>query len=307
MINKYLELSLPLKLIVGAILGIIAGPGLIGFLSEYATYAYALRIGIRPPLEGIPYLSATVTAGSLFLAVSAALVFILARMIVARIAGSIISLFRDVSTSANKLATFFHVLFKIKLQKTEHDEIIGKIKSIRTKNALLLSVGISLVTAIAIYFLESNFPQSKNSNPLHFAVFMFCFSFIAFLTLWREATIWWVAIGASVLFYVLSFYFILSIDHYSNFLRVVGYGGGVKVSIDYKIQDKHVNPKEYYLLIRTSESLIALEEDKITVTEIPINTISNINYEIGSQYRDYIDVASIANKSMKPTSNAPAD
>ncbi len=292
---------------MGAIVGVVAGPGLIGFLSEYATYAYALRIGIRPPLEGIPYLSATVTAGSLFLAVSAALIFIFARMIAARIAGRIISLFRDVSVSANKLATFFDVLFKVELQKTEHDELIGKIKSIKPKNALIMSIGISLAVAVALYFFESNFPQSKNSDPLLLAVSVFCFSFVAFLTLWREAAIWWVAIGASVLFYVLSFYFILSIEHYSNFLRIVGYGGGAKVSIEYKTQDVKVNSKEYYLLIRTSEALIALENDKVTVTEIPISTVSNINYEIGSQYRDYIDVASIANKSMQPTAEASAD
>lgn len=292
---------------VGAILGVIAGPGLIGFLSEYATYAYALRIGIRPPLEGIPYLSATVTAGSLFLACSAAFVFILARMVAARIAGRVISLFKDVSTSANKLAAFFDALFKVKFKKAEHDELIGKIKSIKPKNALILSIVISLAVGVALYIFESNFPQSKSSNPLQLAVFVSSITFVAFLTLWREAAIWWVAIGASALFYILSFYFILSIEHYSNFLRVVGYGGGSKISIEYKSQGNAISPKEYFLLLRTSEALIALESDKITVTEIPISTVSNINYEVGSQYRDFIDVSEIANKSMQPTAKASAD
>ena len=65
--KRILENAVPLKLAVGAILGIVTGPGLLGFLSEYATYRYSLYYGLRPPLEGIPYLRAAVTLGSFVL------------------------------------------------------------------------------------------------------------------------------------------------------------------------------------------------------------------------------------------------
>jgi len=280
---------------------------LIGFLSEYATYAYALRIGIRPPLEGIPYLSATVTAGSLFIALSAAIVFMLTRMVAARIAGRIITLFRNVSESTNKIAVIFELLFKIKITKTEHEELIEKIKSVSIKNALILSLVVSLGAGLIVYLVDTHIAVNNKSDPLEAAIFVSVFSFVAFLTLWRESAIWWVAIGASICFYALSFYLILSISHYSTFLRVVGYGGGSKVTVETLLNSGEIGSAEYYLLLRTSESLIALEADKVTVIEIPISKVSNIQYELGSQYRDYVDVQKIANKSMQPTAKASAD
>jgi hypothetical protein len=288
-------------------MGVIIGPGLIGFLSEYATYAYALRIGIRPPLEGIPYLSATVTAGSLFIALSAAVVFILARMAAVRIAWQIITLFRDISARTNKIAAFFELIFSMKIAKTEHEELIGKIKSISTKNALILSLVVSLAVGLIFYLIDTYIATSNRSNSVEVAISVSVLSFVAFLTLWRESAIWWVAIGASIFFYALSFYFIFSIAHYSTFLRIVGYGGGAKVTVETIVNVGKINSSEYYLLLRTSESLITLDRDKVTVIEIPISTISNINYELGSQYRDYVDVQKIANKSIQPSANASAD
>jgi hypothetical protein len=73
--DKYAGLVFPLKLLIGTVLGIALGPGFVGLLSEYATYYYAIDLGIRPPLEGIPYLKSAVTAGSLLLAVVVAFFF----------------------------------------------------------------------------------------------------------------------------------------------------------------------------------------------------------------------------------------
>ncbi len=293
-IEKYLGLSFPLKLAVGAIVGVVAGPGLIGFLSEYATYAYALRIGIRPPLEGIPYLSATVTAGSLFLALSASIVFIFARIVAARIAGRIIGLFRDVSVSANKLSTLFDNLFKVRINKTGHDDLINKVKSISPRNALILSISISLLFGAILFAIE--YYNKSSTNPFIPGVFGSVFSLVAFLTIWRKAAIWWVAIASAILFYALSFYFIFSINYYSHFLRIVGYGGGSKIDVEYVESAKPPTLSEYYLLLRTSHSLICLETDKSTVTEIPIRTVKAIKYQLGGQHRNFVNVQNIANK-----------
>jgi len=69
-----LQWSLPIKLAVGAIVGLIGG-GFLGYNAEYATYNYAIQYGVRAPIEGIPYLKAAVTFGSFFLLLTGSLVF----------------------------------------------------------------------------------------------------------------------------------------------------------------------------------------------------------------------------------------
>ena len=78
LVAPYLDLALAVKLAVGALIGLIAGPGLLGYVSEYATYWFAFHEGIRPPLEGIPYLRTAVTTSSFALALLSALAFIVA-------------------------------------------------------------------------------------------------------------------------------------------------------------------------------------------------------------------------------------
>ena len=40
-----------------------------GWLAELATYSYAIKLGFRPPLEGVPYLKAIVTFGGFFVTI----------------------------------------------------------------------------------------------------------------------------------------------------------------------------------------------------------------------------------------------
>ena len=82
--------SLPRRILVSILVGFIAGPGLIGFLSEYATYLYALGADVRPPVEGIPYLRASVTLFSMTLATLVGLIFWLARGVVGLLVGQVI-------------------------------------------------------------------------------------------------------------------------------------------------------------------------------------------------------------------------
>lgn len=290
--ERFLELSLPIKLVLGAFLGVVAGPGLIGFLSEYATYIYALRVGIRPPLEGIPYLSVAVTAGSLFLAFVAASIFIVVRIVVASIVERMIYAF-DYSFERNAYYFIFRFIFNRSIGGGDKLEIVNKIRSINFGAAIILSFVVSFSFGLSLYLFEVYNPVSREKYPFLMGGIGFGLAFFAFLTLWREASIYWVALGSSLLFYAVSFYFIFSIDHYSSFLRAVGYGGGAKVSVEYVLKGNDVGVEEVYLLLRTSESLIALKEDKKTVTEVPIGNVFKINYIIGDQRNNYFEVSNL--------------
>ena len=59
------ELGWPVKLIAGAVVSAVTGGGLLTFLMENAAYWFALTYGFRPPVEGVPYVGAMVSIGSL--------------------------------------------------------------------------------------------------------------------------------------------------------------------------------------------------------------------------------------------------
>ncbi|MFY1862145.1 hypothetical protein ACOTB5_29975 [Achromobacter xylosoxidans] len=74
-VKSFVQWSLPAKLLVTAIVGLLGG-GFLGYNAEYATYNYAIQYGFRTPIEGIPYLRAAVTFGSFFLLLSGVAVFV---------------------------------------------------------------------------------------------------------------------------------------------------------------------------------------------------------------------------------------
>ncbi len=60
---------LTLKTVTWFLLTVLGGSGLLGILSEFATYSYAIYYGFRPPVEGIPYLRVTITLVSFVLVI----------------------------------------------------------------------------------------------------------------------------------------------------------------------------------------------------------------------------------------------
>ncbi len=70
--------SFPIRLLIG-VASILVGSGYLGLLSEFAAYSYAIHFGFRAPVEGLPYLRATVTLFSLVLLSGAFLTFLLAQ------------------------------------------------------------------------------------------------------------------------------------------------------------------------------------------------------------------------------------
>ncbi|MCU7937093.1 MAG: hypothetical protein KZQ99_19855 [Candidatus Thiodiazotropha sp. (ex Dulcina madagascariensis)] len=269
-IRWFAQLSFPVKIIVGAVGATIAGPGLIAFLSEYATYFYALDIGIRPPLEGIPYLSATVAMISLILALLAATIFLLSRLTFAVIGGQMVSFVRG-----------FAVLFDEGLMEYRNNggrffrklSISESLNSIR--NLTFLEV-ISLIAAISIVLtliFKNAIDDGQTNNAVGVAMYITIYIAIAIFTLWRSWFNYVFGIMAATLFYVLSWQLLFDFDNQKNFLKTIGYGGEIPLLIEYE----NGNQKELSLQFRTTGSLIGTNDEE-GVIEIPIDKVYKINY-----------------------------
>ncbi|KZN13991.1 hypothetical protein [Marinomonas sp. TW1] len=283
--EKYIGLALPLKLILGAIIGIILGPGLIGFLSEYATYSYAIQLGIRPPLEGIPYLKTAVTAGSLFLTVIIALIFLISRFIASAIAVQLASYLRQISGVVNSVLSLIRkiTLGLIKIPSFEHGDAISKLKSFSSKLAILFSFIVAIGFFLGFYIF---FRVEGEPDALKIGVFAGIYILIALLTTWSKKAVWWVSISSAILFYAFSFFLLFNVNYYSEFLRLVGYGGGSKVTISFKEDDSISD--DYYMLLRTTKSLILMSNNSSVIIEIPIEKVHKVSYKIlgkGNKYK----------------------
>lgn len=64
LLNFYLDLPFPVKLIASLLLTAFVGSSLMAFLSTYANYLFAFRHGARIPVEGVPFLSLSVAIAS---------------------------------------------------------------------------------------------------------------------------------------------------------------------------------------------------------------------------------------------------
>lgn len=270
--KKFLELSFPLKIILGSLFGIIAGPGLLAFISEYATYLYALRLNIRPPLEGIPYLSATVALASLFLSLIAISIFLFTRAILNRMVNLFIWQINNITHNLDEL-NLTDIKFKNIISNS-----IQTLKELPAKKAL----PIIIITAIIFTLITSSIAElqqhieNKNShiNP---QLVLFIYFLMVLLSLWRPIINWVVAISFALAFYAISFKFLFNQNYYSDFLKLIKYGGDIPLAINYK--DKNKSREDATLLLRTQYYLFLKQQNSDEVIEIALQDIESIIYK----------------------------
>jgi hypothetical protein len=273
LISRYLEFSLPLKIFFAAVAGTIAGPGLLAFLSEYAAYQYALTIGIRPPVEGIPYLSATVALVSLILALLASLVFLITRWFFAFAGAQLIDMIENISAMLdqglqdyrNKGGKFF--------KKFSVAEAISSIKRLSFLQVSILAVCLSVVFWLVI-IKTSGFWVLHNVKVAAFAWAFY--ASIAIFSLWHRAFAWFVAVLAVILFYLFSIKALFNTEGHAFFLKAIGYGGGVPIIVEY---ERDRSQEKLNLAIRTTTSLMSMPDISGKYVEIPIDRVQRIIYQ----------------------------
>jgi len=284
-VKEVLPWSIPMKLALSALLGVLGGAGLLGYLSEYATYNYAIFYGFRPPLEGIPYLRPAVAFGSLFLLLSGALVFALTAFVLRTFVWYFDLVPRIVSFPLRLLGK----------STDQHQWRVGQLlTSIRrrpTWQVLAISAMLPAVVIGVFAVMEVAVPGNRSvlviDNP-GFIVFMTVYLFTIALTMLRPNTIWWTAIIVTVVYFGSCAYILFTPTKYSEFLRFLGYGGGISVRIELR-DDKggHLNAGMgvQQLMLRTTEAVILYDSNQGSFSEIPRDQVHRIVHDVGGMRR----------------------
>ena len=274
--SNILPYSLPIKILAGSLFAILGGSGLLGFLSEFATYFYAISYGFRPPVEGVPYLRASVTFISLALILGAifgfVVIFLLAKLMVLPFDAPMYFLSKFKSTSNPTPSVM---------------DIYERMRSRSLKHVLVVSTTASLVVSLSlIFFLHSENKFDANHKYI-FAFFgFFSGSLVLYVCTFRPS---WLKVftGIGALAFVVTFpSMMFHLDTYSKFMRVSGFGGGKIISVTYKLNALDGDSKTLNggLLLRTTDYLIIYHSDNKEIIEIPITNVEKIAYQNGNQY-----------------------
>jgi len=280
-VRRVLPWSLPIKLVLSAFLGVLGGAGLLGYLSEYATYNYAIQYGIRPPLEGIPYLRPAVAFGSIFLLFTGALVFVI-------VAGFC----KTLAWYVDLIPQVFVVVSRIFKQPVPKSQLkFGRLFALARaqSNTLVVIFSSSLATFalvvawVVIYFFDlKNVDGEKVEFNLPIAIFLFFYVFLAMLAMLRPKLVYWISIIFTVLYFVFCIYLIFSPVKYSELLRVLGYGGGYSVNVQLREEGSEKKPlQKYQLMLRTNEAFIFYDSIKSEIIEIPRDQVRSIVHGVG--------------------------
>lgn len=285
-LRRFVPWTFPLKLALGTVLGALGGAGFLGYMSEYATYSYAIYYGLRPPLEGIPYLKAAVALGSLLLLLTGAAVFLLSIVLVRLLVWFTEWVFRIALLTLRRLP-------RSSYRRLDFAHVASRLAARPAWQLLLVAIAVGSLAAAVAYgemtLLSSiSLPQHSKLFPvMSFSVAVGLFAFLVTLAMAKRTAIWWLAIAATALYFCSWIGLLFSPGQYSGFLRLVGYGGGLQVSVEMRDTDhpSAVQPTEYFLLLRTTEALIVLDASRDKIIELPRDQVRMISHAVGGLRR----------------------
>jgi hypothetical protein len=274
--------GLPIKLLVSG-LGVVGGAGSLGFVSEWATYTFALNFGFRPPLEGIPYLRATVALGSLLLLMSGAAVFSLVVLLLQLLPWA----FRVALTSIGR---WLERAGRERMAKTAFEQSKGlalsKIGLRGWKLALFIMAAqilAVLLSAPIFWFSSRVFGLDGESTRALWIVYAFS-AFVGLAVSFVRAdprSRWWFAAAAVIAVYSFALATLFSPRHYAGILRTIGYGGGLSVVLEHaESRESGIDDVSAgFMLLRTTEAVFLLRTDRCRIVEIPLGAIRSIGHD----------------------------
>jgi len=276
MIERFLNLTLPWRILLSATIVFLSGPALIGFLSEYATYWYAINNGVRPPVEGIPYLAATVTFVSVLIVLAASITFYLSRIVVRYFIGNVVVAFEGYTRLPNTISRLLKRSFSFEsasLNRTviQVGGITDKIRGVSTKGIIIISAVTALSAFGITYCRLSNIGETE---ALQQALAISIYSIALILSLWRQYVMKVIASLSVVFFYVFSISLLFNQTYYSEFLKLTGFGGGQMVSLNLKGRP---TPIEMELILRSKDWFIGFSANGDNL-EIPLEAVERLEY-----------------------------
>lgn len=261
-LSRTIGFGLPLRLLLGAILGALGGSTFLGVISEFAGYSYAIHYGVRPPLEGIPYLRASVTLLTISVFFLGAIAFLAVYLL------------------GHAWTKLFSLLDKIPSARQSNGATVQDIREWPLKRRLIhiltLSVPLTLtLTSTAFWHPGFNFEGS----PFTFGASVFITLIVLYTILYSPNTIRWIALISTLLVFVVAPVFLFHAHQYGSLLRFIGYGGGLHVQVTYiEPQPEALREIKGALVLRTSEAIIVYDPEQRVYREIPIQTVRSISH-----------------------------
>lgn len=264
LLSRTVGFALPIRLLLGAILGALGGSTFLGVISEFAGYSYAIHYGVRPPLEGIPYLRASVTLLTITVFFAGAIVFLIVYFL------------------GHAWTRLFSLLDKIPGQAS--GATVQNIRNWPLKHRVIhiltLSVPLTL-TLTSIAFWHPGF--ALEGSPYTWGASVLITFIVLYTVLYSPNTIRWIALISTVLVFVVAPAFLFHAHRYGSLLRFIGYGGGLHVKIIYiEPQPEVLREIKGALVLRTSEAIIVYDPEQRVYREIPIQTVRSISHRAAS-------------------------
>lgn len=234
-------LSLPIRLVIGALVSAIGSAGAAGFLTKLGAYWYVLYYGVRTPADGIPFVAETAAVVSFIVTLSAAAMYLAA----------------------------WTVLTALRSFKSEDDREFPAWKRVALLPVALLAIllimsgwlavvrslglqGNQLVAPVVMMLAAGTMGLVKRISPIGCGMAMAGLVVSASFLLWYPPTYGW-------------------------FLRTIGHGGGRYVTVHLHDQPFPRLAKGY-LIVRTGTALFLFDGEH-TISEIPSKLVGRIDQD----------------------------
>jgi hypothetical protein len=211
-----------------------------------------------------------VTFGGVIISLTAAVVFFFALRIAAGVAAQIARYIDSVQKIED-------VVFPKDVRIFRSSEALRLIRELSFRWVTIVAVvGVFLCSTVT-YFGAILFGY-KNPHLLALGVAVY-FLFTTFV-LWKRQAIWWFAALVTIVCYVLAIVTMFNADRYGQFLRFVGYGGGLPVKIELEVPDAdNKTSYETSLVLRTTDALIVFDEPEDKIREFQLDDVRSVTYQ----------------------------
>lgn len=268
-ISEFSQLSLVIKIAISTLASTFAGAGFIGFVSEYATYYYAISNSVRLPVEGVPYLQMTITLISV--AVLCSIIFLLL------------------------IFSFYFYLTGLVFKHVVSRDLSKPVKIILFSISMLpLLVSIVLifaffysVTSVSSHYVYFKVVPIKNGIDQYIPyITMLALLLLISLGFYIYPKTKNIFISLTILVSSLAFSFSLfNADLYTYLLQKTKMGGGYEITI--KTKEKTVTKK---LFLITKENIMLYNDEMTEVVEIPKNNIQEYSYNAEIQMPGVLNI-----------------
>lgn len=266
-IKKIAPFTFPMKLVIGYLITALGSASVIGFLSEFATYTYAVDNGFRLPVEGIPYLKPTISFISLIIIFTSTFAFALAYIFVRTSAFILNSPEYIIKIPINiaKRILKHDSDIKLNIQETLND--VGA-----TKALIITMIASSLATGM-LYYL---FKGTNISNHWWLYCLFFIAIFSTYLSAFNKLYVKYIASIISVLSVIAVIALMFNPSVYSKFLFATGFGGEIPTTLYTDSEaEKTISGN---LLIKSNETYFLKNIDN-SIIEYPTKNVIKVVYK----------------------------